>query len=90
MTQVRTRFAPSPTGMLHIGGFRSALYAWLFARNNGGKFILRIEDTDVKRSTQASAEAILESLDDREQKIARPRQIYLGYDSRDYVAVDAR
>ena len=46
---VRTRFAPSPTGYLHIGGLRTALYAYLFAKKNGGKFILRIEDTDLER-----------------------------------------
>ena len=47
--EVRTRFAPSPTGYLHIGGLRTALYAYLFAKKNGGKFILRIEDTDRER-----------------------------------------
>ncbi|MBI3311718.1 MAG: glutamate--tRNA ligase, partial [Serratia liquefaciens] len=46
---VRTRFAPSPTGFLHVGGARTALYSWLYARHNHGKFILRIEDTDVER-----------------------------------------
>ena len=62
MKQIRTRFAPSPTGYLHIGGVRTALFSWLFARQNNGAFILRIEDTDVTRSTQASVDAILESL----------------------------
>ncbi|MBZ0131247.1 MAG: glutamate--tRNA ligase, partial [Rhodocyclaceae bacterium] len=51
---VRTRFAPSPTGYLHVGGARTALYAWAYARKHGGTFILRIEDTDIERSTQAS------------------------------------
>ena len=59
---VRTRFAPSPTGFLHIGGARTALFAWAYARRHGGKFVLRIEDTDLERSTQASVDAILESL----------------------------
>jgi glutamyl-tRNA synthetase len=59
---VRTRFAPSPTGTLHIGGARTALYAWAFARRHGGKFILRIEDTDTERSTRESEAAILQSL----------------------------
>jgi len=59
---VRTRFAPSPTGFLHIGGARTALYAWAFARRHGGKFILRIEDTDTERSTRESEAAILDSL----------------------------
>ena len=59
---VRTRFAPSPTGFLHIGGARSALYNWLFARNSGGDFILRVEDTDEERSTAESMEIIVESL----------------------------
>ena len=60
--QIITRFAPSPTGYLHVGGARTALYNWLFARRNGGKFILRIEDTDEERSTQESTDAILESM----------------------------
>ncbi|HZX81212.1 MAG TPA: glutamate--tRNA ligase [Lysobacter sp.] len=59
----RTRFAPSPTGYLHIGGARTALYCWLEARRNGGEFILRIEDTDQERSTQAAIDAILEAMD---------------------------
>ena len=60
---VRTRFAPSPTGYLHIGGARTALYCWLEARRKGGQFILRIEDTDRERSTQAAIDAILEAMD---------------------------
>ncbi len=59
---VRTRFAPSPTGYLHVGGARTALYSWAYARKHGGTFILRIEDTDIERSTQASIDAILESM----------------------------
>ena len=59
---IRTRFAPSPTGYLHIGGARTALFSWAFARKHGGKFILRIEDTDLERSTQASVQAILDSM----------------------------
>ena len=64
MTQqeIRVRFAPSPTGFLHLGGARTALFNWLWARRNGGKFILRIEDTDLDRSTDASVDQILESL----------------------------
>ncbi|HKU40991.1 MAG TPA: glutamate--tRNA ligase [Polyangiales bacterium] len=62
MTEVRVRFAPSPTGYLHIGGARTALYNWLWARQNGGKFILRIEDTDRERSTQESVQAIFDSM----------------------------
>lgn len=60
---VVTRFAPSPTGFLHIGGARTALFNWLFARHHGGKALLRIEDTDRKRSTQEAIEAILDGLD---------------------------
>ena len=60
---VRTRFAPSPTGYLHIGGVRTALFSWLYARKQGGKFILRIEDTDQERSTDASVQAILEGME---------------------------
>lgn len=59
---VRTRFAPSPTGYLHIGGARTALFSWAYARRHGGKFVLRIEDTDLERSTQVSVDAILDSL----------------------------
>ena len=59
---VRTRFAPSPTGHLHIGGIRTALYSWLEARRHGGQFILRVEDTDQERSTQAATEVILEGM----------------------------
>lgn len=62
MTVVRTRFAPSPTGYLHIGGARTALYCWLFARKMQGTFILRIEDTDLERSTQESVQAILDAM----------------------------
>ena len=59
---VRTRFAPSPTGYLHIGGARTALYSWLHARKHGGRFVLRIEDTDRERSTEESVNAILEGM----------------------------
>ncbi|MDR3112800.1 MAG: glutamate--tRNA ligase [Endomicrobium sp.] len=62
MPDIRVRFAPSPTGDLHIGGVRTALFNWLFARNKGGKFILRIEDTDEARSTDASVQVILDAL----------------------------
>jgi glutamyl-tRNA synthetase len=62
--EVRTRFAPSPTGYLHIGGLRTALYAYLFAKKNGGKFILRIEDTDVERYVEGAEEIIYSSLKD--------------------------
>jgi glutamyl-tRNA synthetase len=58
----RTRFAPSPTGFIHLGNIRSALYPWAFARSTGGKFILRIEDTDVERSTQAAVDVIIEGM----------------------------
>lgn len=59
---IRTRFAPSPTGYLHIGGARTALYSWLYARKNKGHFILRIEDTDLERSTPESVQAILDGM----------------------------
>ena len=62
-TTVRTRFAPSPTGMLHIGGARTALFNYLFAKHHGGAFLLRIEDTDRARSTDAATQAILDGLD---------------------------
>ena len=60
--QIRTRFAPSPTGLLHVGGVRTALYSWLFARHHAGKFMLRIEDTDRERSTQSSVATIIEGM----------------------------
>ncbi|HKX43043.1 MAG TPA: glutamate--tRNA ligase family protein, partial [Burkholderiaceae bacterium] len=59
---VRTRIAPSPTGFLHLGTARTALYSWAFARHHGGQFVLRIEDTDVARSTQESVEQILAAM----------------------------
>ncbi len=59
---VVTRFAPSPTGMLHIGGVRTALFSWLYARRRGGKFILRVEDTDRERSTDEAVRVILEGM----------------------------
>ncbi|HEY0663331.1 MAG TPA: glutamate--tRNA ligase, partial [Thiobacillaceae bacterium] len=59
---IRTRFAPSPTGYLHIGGARTALFSWAFARHHGGQFILRIEDTDIERSTPEAVKAILEGM----------------------------
>ncbi|UCD78657.1 MAG: glutamate--tRNA ligase [Desulfobacterales bacterium] len=62
MKQIITRFPPSPTGYLHVGGARTAIFNWLYARHTNGKFVLRIEDTDVKRSTQASVDAIFEAL----------------------------
>jgi glutamyl-tRNA synthetase len=62
-SSVVTRFAPSPTGYLHIGGARTALFCWAFARKMDGKFLLRIEDTDRERSTDAAVAAILDGLD---------------------------
>ena len=59
---VRTRFAPSPTGLLHIGGVRTALFCWLYARRQGGQFILRVEDTDRERSTQEAVQVILDGM----------------------------
>lgn len=60
--KIKTRFAPSPTGYLHVGGARTALYSWLFARNLGGEFVLRIEDTDLERSTQEAIDAIMDGM----------------------------
>ena len=60
--KICTRFAPSPTGFLHIGGARTALYCWAYARRHGGSFVLRIEDTDLERSTEISVLAILDSM----------------------------
>jgi glutamyl-tRNA synthetase len=64
MTQtVRTRFAPSPTGYLHVGGARTALFNWLFAKHHGGTFVLRIEDTDEARNTEEARAAIFDGLE---------------------------
>mgnify|MGYP000620975639 CR=1 FL=1 len=60
---VRTRFAPSPTGFLHVGGARTALFSWLYAKKHGGQFVLRIEDTDLERSTKESVNAILQGME---------------------------
>ena len=60
---VRTRFAPSPTGYLHIGGARTALFCWLYARHHQGQFVLRIEDTDLERSSDESVRTILDAMD---------------------------
>ena len=62
MTMVRTRFAPSPTGYLHLGGARTALFSWAFARTHKGTFILRVEDTDLERSTPENTQAILDAM----------------------------
>ena len=62
--RVRTRFAPSPTGYMHIGNLRTALYAWLFARHNNGQFLLRIEDTDRNRLVEAASDVIFKTLRD--------------------------
>ena len=59
---IKTRFAPSPTGYLHVGGARTALFSWLYAQQHQGQFVLRIEDTDRERSTQASVDAILDGM----------------------------
>jgi glutamyl-tRNA synthetase len=63
MRETRLRFPPSPTGYLHIGGARTALYNWLYAKKHGGKLILRIEDTDGDRSTKESIDGIIEGLE---------------------------
>src|ERR1700753_3422419 len=62
MSTPRVRFAPSPTGMLHVGNARTALYNWLFARHNGGEFVLRVEDTDVERSEARFETQLIEDL----------------------------
>lgn len=62
MNKIKTRFAPSPTGYLHVGGARTALYSWLYSRHNNGEFVLRIEDTDLERSTQEAIDAIMDGM----------------------------
>ena len=61
-SRIRVRYAPSPTGSLHVGGVRTALFNWLFARKNGGVYVLRIEDTDLERSTEGSVDQLKRSL----------------------------
>jgi len=86
---IRTRFAPSPTGYLHLGGARTALFSWAYARRHGGKFILRIEDTDLERSTPEAVKAILDAMDwlgldydegpfYQMQRMARYREVIAG------------
>lgn len=90
MTEIVTRFAPSPTGHLHIGGARTALFCWAFARKQGGRFMIRIEDTDQARSSDESARGILEDLawlgiewdDGPALKVVAPRQRTIGGESR--------
>ena len=91
MDPIVTRFPPSPTGYLHVGGARTALFNWLYARHMGGRFVLRIEDTDTVRSTQASVDAIFEALrwleidwDDGPYFQSRRLDIYLDYARRLY------
>src|SRR5580693_6014883 len=62
ISMIRVRFAPSPTGFLHIGGARTFIFNWLYARHNGGAMILRIDDTDVERNTEASLDSIFDGL----------------------------
>ena len=76
---VRTRIAPSPTGMLHLGTARTALFCWAFARHHGGQFVLRIEDTDLERSTEAAVQVILDSM----------RWLDLDYDEDSSAGTDA-
>ena len=85
-TIVRTRFAPSPTGYLHIGGARTAIFSWLFAKHHGGQFILRIEDTDQERSTDDSIEQIIDALkwlnidyDEGPYRQTERQDLYKGY-----------
>ena len=75
MSLVATRFAPSPTGPLHIGGVRTALFNWLFSKNNKGKFYLRIEDTDKERSKEEYKKQIINSLE----------WIGIGHDDKEYI-----
>ena len=77
---VKTRFAPSPTGYLHIGGVRTALFSWAFARHHKGEFLLRIEDTDLARSTAESVNIILDGM----------KWVGLDYDNADNVVYQTR
>jgi len=90
---VKTRFAPSPSGYLHIGGVRTALYAWLFARNQDGKFLLRIEDTDTERSSEESKLSILEGMKwlglDHDEEIIHQSQRFEIYKERANELIEA-
>ncbi len=74
---LKTRFAPSPTGYLHIGGLRTALFNWLWARRNGGQFLLRVEDTDLTRNSKEALDAILQAFD----------WVGRDYDGRGYISI---
>ena len=86
---VVTRFAPSPTGYLHVGGARTAVFNWLFARRMGGKFILRIEDTDIKRNTPTATQQVIDDLHwlgiewDQGPGVGGPRGPYLQSQRKD-------
>jgi glutamyl-tRNA synthetase len=99
MPDIRTRFAPSPTGFIHLGNIRSALFPWAFARRHGGAFILRIEDTDTERSTPEATQAILEAMDwlgldydegphYQMQRMARYREVIADMLARDLAYLD--
>jgi glutamyl-tRNA synthetase len=96
MTEVRTRFAPSPTGYLHIGGARTAIFNWLYARRHGGQFVLRIEDTDVERSTEDSIQQIIDAMnwlgvdyDEGPLRQMERQEIYKEYIARLFAAKQA-
>ncbi len=77
MQETRLRFPPSPTGYLHIGGARTALYNWLYTKKSGGKLILRIEDTDTDRSSEESIKGIIEGLTKKRRQLVR-EEYFLG------------
>ena len=79
MSKVRTRFAPSPTGRMHVGNLRTALYAYLIAKHEGGDFLLRIEDTDQERFVEGALEIIYRTLEDAGLKHDEGPDIYKGY-----------
>src|SRR6266513_617321 len=80
MSKIITRFAPSPTGYLHVGGARTALFSWLLARHHGGRFLLRIEDTDLARSTKEATDQLIDDL----------QWLGLHWDNRELVLQSAR
>ena len=85
----RTRFAPSPTGYLHIGGVRTALYAWLYARQHGGTFVLRIEDTDVERNTEEAVDVILDSIEHRLFALPAETTVHTGHGDSTSIGVES-
>ena len=86
MSAIRVRFAPSPTGNVHIGNIRAAIFNWLFARHTGGKFLLRVEDTDRERSTPEAIQTLLDAMKWLKLDYDEP-EVYQSHNTRRHLAV---